>query len=125
MNADVGPGADGRHRLSFGEDLGVRPDANFQILRPDALRDERALDGIRLGRAGTNIAQVVADDRDDRLPHRLSLAGIAACLLFDHALEEAGDERHTAGLDRLKIAWREQPWGSRVSRLFAGIAEHV
>src|SRR4030095_12349166 len=111
MNAYVGPGADGRHGLPLGEDLRVRSDSYLEILRPDALRDERVLDCLRLRRAGANVSEIVADDRDDRLPHRFGLAGIAACLLFDHAFEQAGDERHAARLDRLKIAWREQPWG--------------
>src|SRR4030095_12072850 len=93
MNAYLGPGADGRHGLPLGENLRVRSDSYLEILRPDALRDERVLDCLRLRRAWANVSEIVADDRDDRLPHRFGLAGIAACLLFDHAFEQAGDER--------------------------------
>ena len=38
MDADLGAGADRGHRRPLGEDLGVRADADFEILRPDALR---------------------------------------------------------------------------------------
>jgi hypothetical protein len=48
MNADVGSGADGGHGLRFGKDLRVRPDSHLEVLRPDALRDQRVFDGLRL-----------------------------------------------------------------------------
>ena len=35
------PGADGGHRLTLGEDLGVGADADFQVLAPGALLDQR------------------------------------------------------------------------------------
>ena len=64
MDADVGARADRRHRLRLGEDLGVGTDADLEILRPHALRDQRVLEPRRLGRAWPHARQIVADDRD-------------------------------------------------------------
>src|SRR3954471_24318363 len=125
MNTDVGTRPDRRHRLSFGEDLRVGPDPDLEVLRPDALRNERVLHRLRLRRARTNIPQVVSHDGDDRLPHRFRLAGIASRLFFDDPFEEARHEGHAAGLDRLEIAWREQPRRTRVAMLFIRIAQRV
>jgi len=36
MEADLGPGADRRHRLRLGEDLDIGADADLEILRPQA-----------------------------------------------------------------------------------------
>ena len=38
------PVPDRRHRLRLGEDLGVGPDADFEVLRPHALRDQHVLE---------------------------------------------------------------------------------
>ncbi len=56
------PGADRRHRLRLGEDLGVRADADLEVLRPRALRDQRVLEPRGLRRARTHLREVVADD---------------------------------------------------------------
>ena len=46
----------------------------------------------------------VADRVDHGLADGFGLAGIAARLLLDHALQQAGDEGDAAGLDRLQVA---------------------
>ena len=51
------------------------------------------------------------------------LAGIAARLLLDHALEHAGREGDAAGLDRLQIAGRQQPGQARVAPVVGAVGE--
>ncbi len=109
MDADLGADADRRHRRRLGEDLGVRSDADFEILRPGALRDQRLLDARRLVRSRAHVREIVADQRDERRAHRLGLRRIAARLLLDHALQHARHERDAARLDRLQVARREEP----------------
>ena len=57
MNPNVCGRSDRGHRLPFGEDLRVWSDAHFEILRPDALCDERILDGARLRRAWPDVPE--------------------------------------------------------------------
>ena len=51
MHAGVHAGADRGHRLRLGEDLGVRADADLQVLAPGALLDQHLLQPHGLGRA--------------------------------------------------------------------------
>ena len=57
MQARLHAVADGRHRLRLGEDLGVRADADLQVLRPRALLDQHALELCRLLAAGHELAR--------------------------------------------------------------------
>src|SRR5207249_6318219 len=109
MNADARADAHRRHRWALREELRVRADADFEVLGPHALRDEHVLHPCRLRRAGADAAQVGSDDGLDLFARAVSERGIAARPLLDDALEEAPDERHPACLDRLEIAWREEP----------------
>ena len=109
MDADFGARADGRHRLSLGEDLGVWTDADLQVLGPHALGDQDVLEPARFVRAGPNLLQVGADDRRDRRSQAFGFAGVASRLLLDDAFEQAGHEGDAAGLDGLQVARREQP----------------
>jgi hypothetical protein len=52
----------GEHGRGLGEDLGVRADADLEVLRPRALRDQHLLETHRLGRAGLEAGEIVADD---------------------------------------------------------------
>ena len=51
VQPDIGAEPDRRHRLALGEDLRVRADADFEILRPGAARDQLGLDLHRLCRS--------------------------------------------------------------------------
>jgi hypothetical protein len=108
VNADVGTGADRRHRLRLGEDLGIGTDADFEILRPQAIGLQHVLDASGLLGARPHAAQVVPDDARDLAPHGIGARRVTACLLLDHALQHARDERHAGGLDRLQVARCEQ-----------------
>ena len=126
MDADVGAGADRRHRLRLGEDLGVRTDADLEVLRPRALRDQRVLEPRRLGRAGRT--------RDRSSP---MIATIDAA----HAPRPSPDRRAPAPRSRARacsttnvtpaalIACRSQGarnHGARASRLVrCRVGEHV
>ena len=109
MDADLGAGADRGHRLRLGEDLGIGSDAHFEVLRPRALADQHLLQFGRLGRAGADRGEVVADHRDNRGAHGFRPRRIAARLFLDHPFERARDERDAARLDRLQVARRQQP----------------
>ena len=50
----------------------------------------------------------------------LGAAGVATGLLFDHALEHAGDKRHTCGFDGLQIQRCEQTQGMVVGVVGVG-----
>ena len=69
VDAHLGAQTHRRHRLRLGEDLGIGTDAHLEVLRPGALPDQRFLHLRRLGRAGTDFRQVVADHRDDFAAH--------------------------------------------------------
>src|SRR4030095_6645917 len=100
VNADVGTDAHRGHRLRLGEDLGIRPDADFEVLRPHTLRDQRVLEAYGFLRAGTHTRKIVTDERAARPAHRFGLRRIAARLLLDHPLQHARHERDAGGLDR-------------------------
>ena len=80
------------HRLRLGEDLGVRTDPDLEILAPGALRDQHLLQRHRLGRAGLEPAQVVADQALDLRADRRRGGEIAPGALLDHALQHRGRE---------------------------------
>ena len=109
VNADLRAGADRGERRTFREDLGVRTDADLEVLRPYALPDQQALQPHRVRRAGADVVQAVADHRQNRRPQPFGLRRVAPRLFLDHPFEQAGHERHAARLDRLKVARSEQP----------------
>ncbi len=124
VDADFRAGADCGHRLTLREDLGVRSDANLQVLGPHALLDQHVLEPARFVRAGTYLLQVGADDGSDRRPQALGLPGVASRLLFDDALEEARHKRDAARLDGLEVARREEPRHVALPRVRAGVRQH-
>ena len=125
MDADVRPGADGRHRLRLREDLGVRPDTDLEVLRPRALGDQRLLETGRFRGARPHRSEVVADDRDDRAADALRFRWISARLLLDDALEHARHERHAGRLQRLQVARRQQPRLRGVARVVRRVRKQV
>jgi hypothetical protein len=72
------------------------------------------------GEPGTMPARLSPSTLADGRARGLGARGIAARLLFDHALEQALDEGHAAGLDDLQVAGREQP-GLGLSRTVASL----
>ena len=115
MDADLGTDTDRGHWLRLGEDLGVRADADLEVLRPRALCDQRVLEPRGVGRAGAHARKIVADHRDDRPADRFRLGRITARLLLDHPFQHARHEGHAAGLDRLQIAGCEEPRAAAVA----------
>ena len=109
VDADLGAGADGGHRLPLGKYFRVWADPDFEILGPYALGDQDVLEPPCLIGPGAYLLQVGADDRRDRRAQALGLCRVSAGLLFDDPLEQARDERDTAGFDRLEVAGREEP----------------
>ena len=85
--------ADRGHRLCLGEDLGVRADADLQVLRPGALLDQHALELGGLRAAGDELGEIAAELRGNALADRLGLFRGAARLLLDHALQHGERER--------------------------------
>ncbi len=73
----------------------------------------------RLGRAGADLRQVVADHGDDFAAHGLRLRRVAARLFLDDPFQRAGDERDAGGLERLQVARRQEPRQRRVARVRA------
>ncbi|MNN62621.1 hypothetical protein D3C81_1779390 [compost metagenome] len=106
VNANPAAAADrGQHRC-LGEDLRVRTDTHFQILRPHVLFDKKGFQAHGLLGAWNDRAQVVADHPVHGGPHGFSLGGITTGLLLDHTLDHAGGEGHAGRLDHLQIQGR-------------------
>ena len=124
VDADIRTGAHCGHRLTFRKNLGVRSDANLQVLGPHALFNQHVLEPARFVRAGTHLLQVRADDRGNRRPQALRLAGVTARLLLDDALEEARYKRDAACLDCLEVTWRQEPGNVALPRVRTGIGQH-
>ena len=95
-------------RRRLGEDLGVGPDADLEVLRPHLLREQQFLELHRLRRAGLDLRRGRRRPPPPPGAHRLRRRRVAARLLLDHALEHARGEGHAGGLDRLQVAGREQ-----------------
>ena len=107
-HADRHAGADRRHDLALGEDLGVRPDADFEILRPQALGLQHLLQFHRLRRAGLDLLDRAAERAFHVLARRSRALRRAARLLLDHALEQRDRERDARRLHGLQVDRREQ-----------------
>lgn len=115
MQADIRTPADrGEHRR-LGEDFGIRPDADLEILRPHALVDQCLLDLGRLRRTGLQIGEAAADQRADTLADRGGAFRIAGRLLLDDALDHRLRKGNAAGLDCLQVDGRNEI-GTRLIR---------
>src|SRR5262249_9760607 len=102
-DADRGTGADSRHRRRLRAHLGVGPDADFEILRPEAFALQQRLRLLGLGRAGLDRAEIDADALGELTAHGVGALRVALGALFDHALDEARREGDARGLDALEI----------------------
>jgi predicted RNA-binding Zn ribbon-like protein len=100
--------ADGRHRLALGEDLRVRTDADFQILRPCAGFDQRLLEPHRSRRTGPQVAQFIPKDARDRVSRFRSPLAASARALLDDPLEQRLRECDASRLDGLQIDGGQQ-----------------
>src|SRR5579864_7912125 len=109
MDTDLRSEPDRGQGLRLGEDLGVGANANLKVSRPRALSDKYLLESQRIRRARPDVGEVVADDRNDGLAHRLRFSRIAACLFLDDPLKHTGDESYPTRLDRLQVAGSEEP----------------
>ena len=90
-------------------EVGIGPDADLQVLRPQLLLLQQVLQRQRLGRAGADVGQAGADQRRDLAAQPQRTTGVAAGLLLDHAFDHAAGKGHAGGLDNLQVAGRQQP----------------
>src|SRR5688572_30176123 len=67
----------------LGEDLGVGPDGHLEVLRPEAVGDQRLLELLRLLGAGLHRTDVGTDALAQTVAQTLRLAGVAAATLLD------------------------------------------
>src|SRR4029077_73087 len=109
MQTDVGAETDRGHRLRLGEHLGVRPDADLEILRPESMGGQRRFEPRSVFRSRANLGEGRADLGHQAFAPGGRLAWVAPALFFDHPFDEAGRERNAGGLDRLQIDWCEEP----------------
>ena len=108
-HADPVAPADRRQRRRLGEDLRVRADRHFEILRPQSVGDQRRLELLRVFGARLHRADVGADAVAQARAQAVRLAGVAAAAFLDHALHGGDRESHAARLDALQVEGREQP----------------
>ena len=109
MEAGIGAVADRRHDLGLGEDLGIGPDTDFEILRPHAFVDQQRLELHRRIGTGLELREIIAVQCLDLTAHRRCGGGIAARTLLDDPLQHRDRKRHTGRLDRLKIDRSDEP----------------
>jgi hypothetical protein len=122
-DADVGARAHrGQHRR-LAEDLGVGPDAHFQVLRPEALLLQERFQAQGLGGSRLDGREVGADLRDHARTDFLCLARVAVSLLFDHALDQAGGEGHAGCLHHLQVARREEEGPGGIAQRFVAVGD--
>ena len=121
VQPDIGAEPDRRHRLAFGEDLRVRPDADLEILRPGAARDELGLDRHRLFGAGLQLGEIVADQPGDIGADGVGLFSRAARLLLDDPFEQADHEGDAGSLHRLQVDGRKQIGLRRIAAVFEAV----
>ena len=125
MQPGVHAGADGRHRRRLREDLGVRADADFEVLAPHALLDHHRLEPRRLLRARLELREIVPDEPRDLGPDRRRRVRIAARALLDDALEHRDDEGDAGRLDGLQVDRREKPGLAAVARIRRRVGEDL
>ena len=119
------PVADRGHRLALGEDLGVRPDADLEILGPHALRDQRLLERHRRGRAGLQLGEIVADQRRDLgADRRGRSASPRACSSITRS-SMRDDEGDARGLHRLQVDRGAAARASCASRRSRGVFARI
>ena len=124
MQAGLLAAADRRERLGLGEDLGIRADADLEVLAPRSLRHQHRLERHRLGRAGLQAPQVVADEAADLEADRRRGVRVAACPLLDHPLQHRDREGHAGGLDRLEVDGGQEPGPRRVAGVRRSVGQH-
>ncbi len=120
-----GAGADRGHRLRLGEDLGVRPDADLEILRPQALCLQQRFELHRLRRTGLESVDGAAERGLDFGAHLRRLLRRAARLLLDDALQQRDREGYARGFDGLQVDRCKQPWLCRVARCLGCVGKDV
>ena len=113
MQADIRAGANRGQGLGLGEDLGVGTDADFQILRPGTVLDERLLEARYGLGSGLDRRKVAADGLADTRTHLVLPGGVATGLFLDDPLEQADREGDAAGLDGLQGGWAPVARGKR------------
>jgi hypothetical protein len=109
QHTDRGAGADSRHGRRLGEDLGVRPDADLEILRPQALGLQHALEVLRLRRSGHQPVDCATERGLDLGAHCDRGFRLAARLLLDQSFEQRLREGDARRLDRLQVDRRDEP----------------
>jgi hypothetical protein len=124
-HADRHAGALRRQQRRLGEHLGVRADAHLEVLAPQATRLQCGFQCRRLRRARLHFSEIGADRGLHVGPHAVGTRRITLGLLLDHALEQAGRERHASGLDHLQIDRRQQMRHGGVALRAARVAQDV
>ena len=112
-----------RHGLALGEDLGVRADADFEVLAPGALFDQHLLEVLGFGGAGLQLGEIVADEAGDLGADGAGGVGVAAGAFLDDALQHGDGEGHAGGFDGLEVDGREEPGLVAVAALGRGVGE--
>ena len=102
------------HRLRLGEHLGVGADADFEILGPDALRDQGRLHLLGFLGPGPDVAEAVADHRTDALANSACPGRVAFGALLDHAFQHGPGKGDAARLDRLKVVGCQEVSPARI-----------
>jgi len=103
-DADLGPGAHRGQHGGLGENFGIGPDADFQVLRPEIFLDQVFAHLGRFFRAGANVGYRGADGLADLRTDAGGIGRAAPGAFFDDPFEHAVGKRDAAGLDHLQIA---------------------
>ena len=112
------------HGLGLVENLGVRPDSHFQVLRPESTCGENRLEANGLLRAWANLVEIGADLALQSAANGLGLGYVTTRLLLDHPLQEACDESHATGPDRLEVYGRQKVGFFRIQRVGRAVGKN-
>src|SRR5215469_7835276 len=115
MKSGVMTMTDCRHWLAFGKELGVRPDPNLQVLRPESFFYQELLESQSLRASRLQFLECFANRRHNLIANGRRFLRITASLFFDDPFQQADHESDSGGFNGLQIDWGEQPCLSRIA----------
>ena len=111
--------------LGLGEDLGIGPDADLEVLGPGAARDQRRLEPHGLVGAGAQLREILAHQGHDLGPDAGRGGVVAPRTLLDDAFEHRHREGDARRLHGLEVDGGEQPGPAGVAALRHGVGQHL
>ena len=117
-HADLRSPADARQWRGLRENLGVRADRHFEILRPQIFFDQRLLESRRSLTSRNDRPDAPADSLLKLVAKRSSQPVIPPRALLDHSFDRRDGESDARRFDGLQVHGREEPLSRQFGELF-------